>query len=77
MIKRISTETLWTVLNEYRQQQGTSIEALAELSQIDASQLYRWQAHKTHPTMENVEKVCNALGLAIMVTQSPTYYENH
>lgn len=76
MIKRITTETLWKVLNEYRQHQGTSMEQLAELSNLDASQLYRWQAHKTRPTLENVEKVCNALGLAIMVTQSPTYYEN-
>lgn len=76
MIERIGTETLWAVLNEHRQHQGLSMEDLAEASQIDASQLYRWQAHKTRPTMENVEKVCNALGLAIMVTQSPTYYEN-
>lgn len=76
MIKRITTETLWTELNEYREHQGLSMEDLAKASQIDASQLYRWKAHMTRPTMENVEKVCNALGLAIMVTQSPTYYEN-
>lgn len=77
MIKRITTETLWAVLNEYRQQQGKSIEKIAELSELDSSQLYRWQAHKTRPTMDSIEKVCNALGLTIMVTQSPTYYENH
>lgn len=62
-------------LERYRKQQSTDIHILCELAQIDRATYYRALQGKQLSIL-SLLRLCNALGVTLMMTQSPTYYEN-
>lgn len=57
---------------QYRTERGWSEYQLAEKSDIHQSTISAWYCRKTQPTIQNLEKVCSALG----ITLSQLFAEN-
>lgn len=77
MIQRIEKVEDWQgYVNLLRQHQGSSVQQVAEHSGMTNPTLYKLLTKsEANPTLKTLLKVGHSLGYAIMVTQSPTYYE--
>lgn len=77
MIQRITNLQDWQkVMQQYMNAQGTSILQTAELAAMSNPTLYKLLTKESaNPTLTTLLKIGNALGVTIMVTQTPTYYE--
>lgn len=73
--KVTSQQDIIAILERYRNAQSTEISTLCELSQIDRATYYRALQGK-QLSLLSLLRICNALGVSLMMTQSPTYYEN-
>lgn len=63
-------------MQQYMHAQGTSILQTAELAAMSNPTLYKLLTKDSaNPTLTTLLKIGNALGVSIMVTQTPTYYE--
>ena len=77
MIQRITNLQDWQkAMQQYMNAQGTSILQTAELAAMSNPTLYKLLTKDSaNPTLTTLLKIGNSLGVSIMVTQTPTYYE--
>ena len=70
-------------IDAMRVQRGWSFNKLATMSRVDAATIYRWITYESLPTLENLQKVCRALGVSLadffaienMVEATPEFKE--
>ncbi|MCM1290283.1 MAG: helix-turn-helix domain-containing protein [Corallococcus sp.] len=52
-------------IDEIRHERGWSVYHLAEQAEISAKGIYNWYKYGSTPTIETLQKICNAFGITL------------